>query len=135
MKVFLIDDDQISNFLTEQVLAEENFASEIHAFESAEEALNLLLQDVPQNIPDIIFLDLNMPSINGWEFLDALRPYSQYFKDSCHIYILTSSLDLADTVRARDYKLVTRLIHKPFDTEEARLILQEVSGEPDEHPF
>lgn len=126
MKTYLIDDDFISNFVTEKVLENENFGSEIISFLTAEEALATLLNDMTHHTPDVIFLDLNMPGMNGWAFLDALAPHKEALLNKCHIYILTSSLNLADTALAKDYELVHGLLHKPIDQQDIRMVLAEL---------
>ncbi|WBA42504.1 response regulator [Hymenobacter canadensis] len=120
MNTFLIDDDSLSNYLTETLLKMEDFSSDIRTFEAADEALAELLQEPEQ--PRVVFLDLNMPLMNGWEFLDALAPYQGRLQGNCRIYILTSSLALADLNRSRHYDLVAGLIHKPIDSGEIRAI-------------
>ncbi|GAB3196741.1 CheY-like chemotaxis protein [Pontibacter aydingkolensis] len=126
MKTYSIDDDHISNFLTEKVLEEAEFSTEIQSFLSAEDALNFIKQDYEANVPDIIFLDLNMPMMNGWDFLDALAPYKDNLLGKCHVYILTSSLDTSDTARSKDYDLVSGFIHKPLTLEDVQVILAEI---------
>lgn len=121
MRTFLIDDDNLGNYLTESLLRVEGFSSSVQTFESAENALEVL-QQRPAELPEVIFLDLKMPVMNGWQFLDALAPYADVLRDHCHIYILTSSLALSDLEKAKTYELVTRLIHKPIDVEELRTI-------------
>lgn len=126
MKTYNIDDDQISNFLTERVLEEAGFATEVRSFVSAEAALSYIKQDCEANLPEVIFLDLNMPMMNGWQFLDALEPYKDELLGKCHIYILTSSLDTSDTARSAEYELVSGFIHKPLTLEDVQVILAEI---------
>ncbi|RTQ52124.1 response regulator [Hymenobacter gummosus] len=125
MTIYLIDDDSLGNYLTETLLRLENVGGEICTYESAEEALHALLRR-PEP-PRLIFLDLNMPVMSGWDFLDALEPHQPRLLGRCRIYILTSSLALADMERARSYELVSGLIHKPLDREEIRAIQAELS--------
>ncbi|WBO85523.1 response regulator [Hymenobacter yonginensis] len=120
MTTFLIDDDSLSNYLTETLLKMEDFSSDIRTFEAADEALAELVQQPEQ--ARVVFLDLNMPLMNGWEFLDALAPYRSRLLGHCRIYILTSSLALSDLNRSHDYELVAGLIHKPIDSGEIRAI-------------
>jgi CheY-like chemotaxis protein len=115
LKTYLIDDDNLALFLARHLLQAESFASSICAFQSAEEALAALLADRQEALPEIIFLDLNMPLMNGWQFLEALAPYEHELRGRCYIYILTSSLALCDLEKSTHYQLVEGLIHKPLD--------------------
>jgi CheY-like chemotaxis protein len=122
MLTYLIDDESISLFLAEQVLRQQGVTSPIRPFGGAEEGLHFLVTNLPTEVPDVILLDLNMPRMNGWEFLEALGPHAGALAGRCHIYILTSSLALADTTRAKDFALVRGIIHKPLDEDEVQSI-------------
>ncbi|ALJ00198.1 response regulator [Rufibacter tibetensis] len=123
MKIYIIDDDGLSLFLTENVLLLEDASLEIKTFLSGTTALKALQTGGEDAIPDIIYLDLNMPVMDGWEFLDALVPLFPTVENRCRVYILTSSLDVSDTARSKEYGLVSGLIHKPLSCEEARMIV------------
>ncbi|MDQ2771624.1 MAG: response regulator [Bacteroidota bacterium] len=129
MKTYLIDDDNIGIYLTEQLLRAEGFAQSISKFQTAEAALEKLINSAPDMLPEVVFLDLNMPLMNGWQFLDALAPYEAKLRDNCHIYILTSSLALSDLEKSRHYPLVAGLIHKPIDRGEIRAIHSQLGPE------
>lgn len=129
MQTCIIDDDNISVYLTKHILRLAGISDNITSFLSAEKALDFLKQHVSDNLPELIFLDLNMPVMNGWEFLEALSPYEQQLTGKCHIYILTSSLDLSDTVRAKDYAMVSGLIHKPLNQVDVQVILSQIEEE------
>jgi len=129
MLTYLIDDDPVSLFLTEQILRLGGLACPIVSFGTAEEALAYLLLRLPAEPPELIFLDLNMPMMNGWMFLMALAPHAQHLQGRCRIYLLTSSLALADTDQACDNPLVAGIIHKPLNEEEVQAILTESATE------
>lgn len=118
MLTYIIDDESISRFLTEQVLRQEEITSPIRPFAAGEEALHFLLSHQPTEVPDVILLDLNMPTMNGWQFLEALGPHAAALACGCHVYVLTSSLATADTARAKDFALVRGIIHKPLNEDE-----------------
>ncbi|WP_022821958.1 response regulator [Hymenobacter norwichensis] len=127
MDILLIDDNSTSVFLTEMLLKREGVSSNIHSFFTAKEALRYIQQSLPDRVPAIVFLDLNMPVMDGWEFLEALKPYEQQLAHRCHIYVLTSSLATADATKTKDYSLVSGLIHKPMDSQMLRVIWAEVA--------
>ncbi|ALW84859.1 hypothetical protein AUC43_07015 [Hymenobacter sedentarius] len=144
MDVLLIDDDTIGVFLTERLLKREGFTDSIASLPSAEEALAFLQNAEPHQLPHVIFLDLNMPLMDGWEFLEALRPLENRLLGRCHIYILTSSLAHTDLARIKQFPLVDGLINKPLDAAQIQAVRaqvdaalsagQEVPTRPDRRP-
>jgi CheY-like chemotaxis protein len=126
METLLIDDNSTSVFLTEMLLKREGFAGTVRSF-LAEEALSYLEQALPVHVPEIIFLDLNMPVMDGWDFLEALKPHESELTARCRIYVLTSSLAPSDAARAKEYTLVSGLIHKPVDKHMLQVIRAEMS--------
>lgn len=125
MLTYLIDDDTISLFVAEQTLRLEGSMGPIISFVGAEEAWAYLQPRLVSEPPEFIFLDLNMPVMNGWAFLDILAPHAAALKDRCQIYLLTSSLALGDTAKAQDHVLVQGIIHKPLDEDAIRTVVQE----------
>ena len=123
MQTLLVDDDPTVIFLVKRLFQHEGFAESLTTFLSPVEALTFLRQQAPLGaLPQVILLDLNMPILNGWEFLDALQPLQEQLRDQSLVYILTSSLAPADTRRAQDSSLVAGLLHKPLDRHEIQAI-------------
>ncbi len=109
-KILLVDDDPIFLTLAELAIKKEQTSIEIFKAMNGEEAIEFLKS---QSV-DIIFLDLNMPVMNGWEFLDALP---QIENKGDQIYILTSSIDPSDQRKADENPYVTSMLEKPLDRE------------------
>ena len=121
-RVICIDDDPLCLLLAEVVVKQSNVANEILLAESGSSALSLLNNLYPisenrlasQESPTLIFLDLNMPVMNGWEFLDVFEKDYQHLCRLVKIVILTSSIDTADIIKSRQYKIVSDYISKPL---------------------
>ena len=109
-KILLVDDDPIFLTLAELAIKKERTDVEIFKAFNGEEAINFLSdQEV-----DVIYLDLNMPIMNGWEFLDACIEKDQ---TNNKIFVLTSSIDPSDKKRAEENPLVTSMLEKPLNKE------------------
>ena len=105
--VLLVDDDASDNFLHRRVIENAKIADRIEVAKNGKEALKLLTTegyfDNPDHScsqPELIFLDINMPVMDGWEFLDAFSKLKNIEKEKTVIVILTTSLNPADKTRA-----------------------------------
>ena len=127
MKVYIIDDDPLSIFVTQSLLSFDSDTWDVHCFLDATVALQQLQAETA--LPRLIFLDLNMPVMSGWDFLDALSALPA-LSDKFKVFILTSSLDATDIMRAEAYPIVARFIHKPITSEDIRLIAEEQVPNP-----
>ena len=107
----LIDDNYIDNFVTRKILEVNNFADEIFVVRSATEAINSLKKGIVK--PDVIFLDIRMPLMSGFEFLEEYDKIDMD-KSDIKIFMLSSSLDPVDMRKSTDNKYITQFIHKPL---------------------
>jgi CheY-like chemotaxis protein len=115
--VVLVDDSSIDNFVNKKVINRYEFAGEVLEFTKAREALKYLLQlnnDTEATIPSVLFLDLDMPEINGFEFLDAFAMLSEKIRRNLSIVVLTSSINPADMEICSRNKSVLTFLHKPL---------------------
>lgn len=108
----IIDDDKINNMVCESVIKKLNPDNEVLSFLRAEDALSYL-QNPSNPKPNIILLDINMPEMDGWEFLDIYLKKNNS-EDLAHIFMLSSSINQADFDKAKKYSEVVDYIVKPF---------------------
>lgn len=110
----LIDDSDIDLFIQRRFLEVFNFSREFTSFKSADEALEWLSNLNDESIPDVIFLDLNMPKTDGFEFLERFTKLPDPVSTRPRIVVLTSSNSTADANRTRAYRNVIQFITKPM---------------------
>jgi len=124
----LIDDDSISNFITEKLILREAFAQKVQSFISAEKALAHFENLIQQNsaFPEMIFLDLNMPGMDGWEFIKAYKNLPDVFTSQCRLFMLSSAVDAKDIVQAKSLDEVEDFISKPLTIEDIAVIREKV---------
>ena len=127
--LMFVDDDEATNLFHEVVVEESNLCEQQLFFESPKEALKHLEEgnsDTEFMPPDVIFLDLNMPELTGWEFLDA---YHKDLKaDFPIVILLTTSIRDYDRERAEKHPKIKKMINKPLTEEKLKEILDLISA-------
>jgi CheY-like chemotaxis protein len=116
-KILLVDDDAAANYLSKELLESLNAAKEIEIAENVLRALKMISQE---DCPDIIFLDIKMPGLDGFDFLDKLKKLT--LSKNVKIVMLTSSLRPEDKLRAFSYKAVVDYLEKPLTPEKVQMI-------------
>ncbi len=119
-KILCVDDDPITVMLCKKVILKSDFSKHVDSAQNGEDALhyfdNLILQN-SVDYPELIFLDLNMPVMGGWEFLDNYsNSYASYFTD-IKVIVLSSTIDPQDVEKSRTYPMVLDFMSKPITTE------------------
>jgi len=117
--VVIIDDDPIYVFGLQKLIEIDNFASEVKTFINGKEALEYIENSFKEslNLPDVILLDINMPVMNGWEFLDLINPLSKLYSKKLNIYVVSSSVSDEDRTRALSFSIVKDYLIKPITLE------------------
>ena len=113
-KTILIDDSDIDLFIQRRFLEVYHFSDTLVLYNSAEEALGWLKEMKGEAAPDVIFLDLNMPEIDGFSFLNDFKKLPQEVLDKCKIVVLTSSNSAKDREQAFSFDNVIQFITKPI---------------------
>lgn len=116
--ILIVDDDALSNLLSKMAIKLISKESQITDFVIPEAALEFIRSDKTHNADNaevIVFLDLNMPTMTGWEFLEAFDKFEEKLKKQYKIYILSSSINPADIERAEENIYVKDFIEKPLN--------------------
>jgi CheY-like chemotaxis protein len=124
----LIDDSDIDLFIQRRFLEVYQFSQELIAFKSANEALKWLRNLNGMAAPEIIFLDLNMPEIDGFEFLKSFEGLPQSILKATKIVVLTSSNSLKDREQAFESPNVIQFITKPLKQSDIEELQSKVNG-------
>ena len=119
----LIDDNEIDNMINQKMLESANFAEQYYIYTSGQSALDFLENLVKQEsagelLPDMILLDINMPLIDGFQFLDRYSELNTSAKPNIDVFMLTTSINPSDKVRADENKLIAKFLIKPLTLEQ-----------------
>jgi CheY-like chemotaxis protein len=115
-QVYLIDDDEVFVFLTKKLIQKTHQDVSLSVFTNGQDAIEHLEKIAGDQalLPDMILLDLNMPVMDGWEFLKAYEKISFSSPDKIHLYIVTSSISPYEVERAKHIPAVKEFIVKPM---------------------
>ena len=136
-KVLCVDDDTISLTISQLLLKRTGFSTEVDTVIDGSEAIeyfeNLFANDPNpvENAPELILLDINMPVMNGWEFLQEYTPRFLDKLSNTRIVILSSTIDPEDFALAKQYPVVVQFISKPLSIEN----LEELRAHPLMQPY
>jgi CheY-like chemotaxis protein len=132
--VMLVDDNDTDNFISKRIIEITKFARRIEIKNSGKSALEYLEREKnnPENLPNIIFLDINMPIVDGFVFLFEFDMFPEAVKNKCRVVILSSSDNKRDIEKIVDNDYVVKFITKPMSaqalTEIKELSLKEGAG-------
>lgn len=122
--VYIIEDDLITSTVIELIIRKNKAFGEVQRFENGQMAFDALLRESAfgQQVPDLILLDLNMPVMDGWEFLDAFS--ALVLRKRVHVCVLTSSIHPEDIRKSKSYQQVEGYFPKPLDDEMLEQMVQ-----------
>jgi len=124
--ILLIDDDPVINMINDKIITRTLPSARVTAYTHAGLALDWLrhwAESDPTQLPDLIFLDINMPEVDGWEFLDGFIALPQAVQQKTLVIMLTSSIDISDIARSRTYKPVRDFLSKPLSSDNLNMLI------------
>ncbi len=121
----IIDDDSIYVFGLKKIIEMNNLCKNILVFKNGEEALKYLapLVTTSEEFPDVILLDINMPVLDGWGFLDEFTKLKPKINKKVTLYMVSSSVNQEDIDKANKYEQVSDYIIKPINIDELKRIM------------
>ncbi|MBC8985386.1 response regulator [Pedobacter sp. N36a] len=128
-KIALIDDDSTFVFLTKRMIKAANVSTQLDEFKDGLQAITFIKdnQNNSELLPDVIFLDLSMPIMDGWEFLEEFTVLQPAIKKRIMLYIVSSSISPHDIERSRNFSVVSDFIIKPLNKERFIQIMGDLS--------
>lgn len=120
--ICIIDDDDVYQYTVTRALKSNNLTKRIHVFSDGEEALDFLNDNIAnkEDLPDVIFLDINMPIMDGWQFLEEYVKLKPRVGKQITIYMVTSSVDPVDVEKAEKFKEISDYLVKPIHPDQLR---------------
>lgn len=121
-----IDDNNLDLLITSRFLQHAKLAETVHTYTSANLTLQHIREEHFDELPIIILLDIQMPELNGFDFLDRFAELPPAVTSRYHIYMLSSTLDPKDRTRVQEHPFVIDLLTKPLDTDLLRTLLEKL---------
>ncbi|WP_264564247.1 response regulator [Flavobacterium sp. N3904] len=122
--IWVIDDDPIYQIIVDKIIKKSELFSAVSSFKNGKEAIDAIknVLENKETLPGIILLDINMPIMDGWEFMEELVLLKSQINGSIQIYIVSSSIALEDKSKAKNYPEIIAYLSKPINTNDLILI-------------
>ena len=122
--IWVVDDDNIYQIIIKKLIERSEMFSEISSFKNGKDAIDELYNNTKNigGIPDIILLDINMPIMDGWEFMDELGVIKPKINAEIMVYIVSSSIAIEDKNKSKNYENILGYLSKPVTLDDLILI-------------
>jgi CheY-like chemotaxis protein len=123
--IIQIDDDEINNFINESIFRSNAKSAKIKSFTNPAEALKFIKKEFIINpVPAVVFLDINMPEMSGWEILEELKEHDAILTEFMTIYMISSSIDAVDKNKSKNNTLVKDFVSKPLSNKAIKILFE-----------
>ncbi len=122
--ILLLDDNPATNYIHRKFIEKVNCAEKVLDFQNGYEALKYI-RDNPQYPPDLIFVDINMPIMDAWEFLEEFEKLDEKQRQKSKVFVLTTSLSPRDVEKAGEIEFIEDVMIKPLSTDDIERLMAE----------
>lgn len=124
--LMIIDDDDVFVFLTKKTIGQVKIIEDIKVFDNGLDSINYIKENSkkPNLLPEVIFLDLSMPIMDGWQFLEEYILLEPEIEKEINIYVISSSISPEDLKKAKGINVITDFIVKPITKEKLMEIIK-----------
>jgi CheY-like chemotaxis protein len=122
--IWVVDDDPIYQIIVNKIIQKSELFLNVSSFKNGKDAIDALKNSLENKeaLPNIILLDINMPIMDGWEFMEEMVALKSRISESINIYIVSSSIALEDKNKAKNYPEIIAYLSKPINTNDLILI-------------
>ncbi len=127
MNFIVIDDSKLDCFIAEKIILNSGSCESVKVFQQAAQALEHIEASASQGTT-VVFVDIQMPVMNGFEFVENFEKLSAELKKNYHMYMLSSSINENDIARVKGYASVRHFLNKPLTNDTIKAVLEEFNG-------
>lgn len=127
LNFIVVDDSKLDCFIAEKIIKNTGRSETVNTFQQATDALIYIKTLAPTNTPSIVFVDIQMPVMNGFEFVEAFEALPENIRQGYSIYMLSSSINENDIAKVKGYKSVKQFLNKPLTNNAMTVVLEQHS--------
>lgn len=127
LNFIVVDDSKLDCFIAEKIIKNTGRSESVNTFQQATDALVYIKTLAPTSTPSIVFVDIQMPVMNGFEFVEAFEALPENIRQGYSIYMLSSSINENDIAKVKGYQSVKQFLNKPLTNNAITVVLNQHS--------